>query len=158
MKRPPRSSGRRLLSREIILRSLIHGFAAFLAVALVFLSASFAGRAEDETRSLAFLTLVLANSALILSNRSFTNSLHDAVQRRNPTLWIVLGFDALLLSVIFMIPQIRDAFAFGSIGLKDIGIAVGAASLLLVGLPYVNAAVGKRLGEGRASGATLRAA
>ncbi len=75
MHRPPRSIKSELLSRAVLLKSFIQGAAAFSMVAVFFLAASFAGRPEDETRSLTFLCLVLANTVLILSNRSFATSL-----------------------------------------------------------------------------------
>jgi Ca2+-transporting ATPase len=138
MQRPPRAITSQLLSRAVITQSVIQGLAALSMVAMFFLAASFAGRPEDETRSLTFLSLVLANSALILSNRSFAGSFLDAVGKSNPTLWAVLGFDAFVLSAIFAIPQIRGAFSFGPLIWSDVGFAILATAGLLVGLFYAN--------------------
>ena len=138
MRRPPRAIASQLLSRTVIKKSVIQGLAAFSMVALFFLAASFAGRPEDETRSLTFLSLVLANSALILSNRSSAGSFREAVGQSNPTLWAVLGFDACVLSAIFAVPQIRAAFSFGPLLWSDIGLAILAIAGLLAGLSFVN--------------------
>ncbi len=115
MGRPPRDIRSRLLSRAVLLKALVQGTAALCMVATFFLAASFAGRPEDETRSLTFLSLVLANAIMILSNRSFVISLREAITRHNPTLWIVLGLDGLLLAAIFAVPDIRALFAFGPV-------------------------------------------
>jgi Ca2+-transporting ATPase len=141
MRRPPRSTRSRLLSRAVIMQSAAQGFAAFLLVGTVFLAASAAGRAEDTTRSLTFLSLVLANSALILGNRSLTGSMWDAMGRRNPTLWVVLGLDALILGVIFTVPQIRGAFGFGPFVWSDVALVIVAVAALVTVLPLINRAV-----------------
>ena len=141
MRRPPRSIRSQLLSRTVLLESLVQGIGAFSMAALFFLAASYAGRPEMETRSLTFLALVLANCAVILSNRSFTGSFREAFGRSNPTLWAVLGFDALVLCTIFAVPQIRSAFGFGTLLWSDIALAALAAGGLLIALSYANRAL-----------------
>jgi Ca2+-transporting ATPase len=144
MRRPPRSIRSQLLSRAVILQSLMQGGAAFLLVSLVLLAASYAGRSEDATRSITFLALVLANSALILSNRSFEGSFRDAIGRSNPTLWAVLGFDALVLCAIFMIPQMREAFSFAPVAPLDVVMVFFAALALAAGLVLGNRLLRRR--------------
>lgn len=144
MRRPPRAIDSQLLSRAVITQSLVQGLAALSVVAMFFLAASFAGRPEDETRSLTFLSLVLANSALILSNRSLAGSFQETAGQSNPTLWAVLGFDAFVLGVIFAIPQIRGAFSFGPLIWSDVGLAILAAAGLFAGLSHANPILRRR--------------
>jgi P-type Ca2+ transporter type 2C len=138
MSRPPRSIKSQLLSRSVLLESLVQGCAALLMVSLFLFAANYAGRPEDEIRAVSFLALVLANCAIILSNRSFLGSVVDVVLRKNPVLWAVLGFDALVLFVMFAVPQIRAAFSFGPLMAADITLTVLAACVLLTGLSYAN--------------------
>ena len=144
MRRPPRSIKSELLSRAVLLKSFIQGAAAFSMVAVFLLGASFAGKPEDETRSLTFLCLVLANTMLILSNRSFAISLRNAITRHNPTLWIVLAVDGLLLATIFALPGIRGLFAFGPVILAEVGLALLAAALLLGLLTFTNGVISRK--------------
>jgi Ca2+-transporting ATPase len=147
MRRRPRDIRSQLLSRAVLTKAVAQGLLALLTVGIFFLAANYAGRAEPEMRSITFLMLVLANSVMIFSNRSFHISLREAVGRRNPVLWLVLGFDAILLAAIFAIPQIRALFAFGPLTIADIALAVGAAVLLLFAIVQVNRIVLLRLGK-----------
>jgi Ca2+-transporting ATPase len=156
MKRPPRNLQSQLLSGAVLLKSLAQGLAALCFAASFCLWASFSGWPEGETRSLTFLALVLANSVLIFSNRSFDISLREALSRPNPTLWLVLGFDALILLAIFSVPGIRDTFAFGPLSLTAIAATVGAALLLLIVVTHANGIISRRLGSGGASAFDLR--
>jgi Ca2+-transporting ATPase len=147
MKRQPRSIESRLLSRGVILQSLVQGLAALSMAATFCLVANAWGRPVDETRSLTFLSLVLANCAVILSNRSFTGSIRDALGKGNPTLWVVLGFDALVLGAIFAVPQIRGAFSFGPLSWADVAMVVLAAAILLMALSAANRALRAYVGR-----------
>jgi Ca2+-transporting ATPase len=141
MQRPPRAIASRLLSGAVIKKSVIQGLAGLSMVAMFFLAANFSGRPEDEARSITFLSLVLANSALILSNRSLAGSFREAVGQNNPTLWVVLGFDALMLGALFTVPQIRGAFSFGPLAWQDVGLVIFAAAGLLAALSTINRAL-----------------
>ena len=58
---------------------------------------------ENEARAFAFATLVVANLALIFSNRSGTRSLWASLRTPNRTLWVVVGLaSALLLGALYV--------------------------------------------------------
>ena len=99
MSRPARNPKSPLFSFPLILWSLLQGTTVLVATAAIFLIAWRRGMPEGEVRSLAFLTLVEGNIALILAGRSFNTSILRAFSRPNPVLWIVLGIDAALLMV-----------------------------------------------------------
>jgi hypothetical protein len=91
----------------------LQGRRLLVATAAIFLVAWKRGMPEAEVRSLAFVTLVVGNIALILAGRSFSASMVSAFWWPNPVLWIVLGVDTVLLSAILSLPTLRELFRFG---------------------------------------------
>jgi P-type Ca2+ transporter type 2C len=136
MSRPARNPKSPLFSFPLILWSLLQGTTVLVATAAIFLIAWRRGMPEAEVRSLAFLTLVEGNIALILAGRSFNTSILRAFSRPNPVLWIVLGIDAVLLMVILSWPTMRDLFRFGPLHPDDLVLClgVGFATLLVLEL------------------------
>jgi Ca2+-transporting ATPase len=136
MSRPARNPKSPLFSFPLILWSLLQGTTVLVATAAIFLIAWRRGMPEAEVRSLAFLTLVEGNIALILAGRSFNTSILRAFSRPNPVLWIVLGIDAALLMVILSWPTMRDLFRFGPLHPDDLVLClgVGFATLLVLEL------------------------
>jgi Ca2+-transporting ATPase len=136
MSRPPRDPKSLLFSFPLILWSLLQGTTVLVATAAIFLIAWKRGMPEAEVRSLAFVTLVVGNIALILAGRSFSTSIVSAFWRPNPVLWIVLGLDAALLSAILSLPTLRVLFRFGPLHPDDLllCIGVGIATLFVLEL------------------------
>jgi Ca2+-transporting ATPase len=134
MSRPPRDPRGSLFSLPLIAWSVLQGTAVFAAAAAVFWIALSRGMPEPEVRSLAFLALVIGNVVLILAGRSFSTSVVRAFARPNPTLWIVLGIDAVLLATILGVEELRRLFHFGPLHADDVGLclAVGLAVLALL--------------------------
>lgn len=132
MRRPPRNPASPLFSATLIGWSLAQGLLAFLLVAGVYIAALHRGMPETEMRALAFVSLVLTNIGLILTNRSFSTSLTSAIGRRNRAMWLVLGINAALLAVVFAWPQARDLFRFGPLHLDDLAVSVAAGLGVLV--------------------------
>ena len=71
MERPPRKPEERLFSRKTLLLSFLQGASVLLIVVGVFIVARLRGEPETNVRALAFTTLIIANLALILANRSW---------------------------------------------------------------------------------------
>jgi hypothetical protein len=82
---------------------------------------------------------------MIFSNRSFAISLGEALTRRNTTLWLVLGADALILAAIFAIPGIRELFALAPLPPSFAAAVIGGAFLLLALLTYLNGLILRRV-------------
>jgi Ca2+-transporting ATPase len=88
---------------------------------------------EAEVRTLAFVTLVEGNIALILAGRSFSTSVLRAFSRPNPVLWTVLGSDAVLLATILSWSTLRELFRFGPLHPDDLVLCLGVGfGMLLV--------------------------
>jgi Ca2+-transporting ATPase len=94
---------------------------------------------ETELRALAFVSLVLVNTSLILVNRSFSGSLLAVLARPNASLWILLSGVAALLAIALTWPPAAEIFRFGPLHLDDLGLSVlaGMAILVVLELPAV---------------------
>jgi len=113
---PPRAKDQRLFDGTVIMRGLWQG-TGLLAMLLAiyagtrFIAPSETGR-DDMARALTFVALVLANLALIQTNRSWRRTVwwgRTAVSRQFG--WIVLATLA-LLSVVLAVPAVSRLFAF----------------------------------------------
>ncbi|MEO8063507.1 MAG: cation-translocating P-type ATPase [Pseudomonadota bacterium] len=136
MRRAPRSAASRLLSGPLIGWSLLQGALALAVVAAVFVGASRADMPADSVRTLAFVTLVGVNVALIFVNRTFTSSLRAAFARPNPVLWWGLGLAVAVLTAILGWPAASGFFRLGAVRAEFFAIWVGAALALLLVLEF----------------------
>jgi len=86
----------------------------------MFLLAQIQGLGDDETRSLAFATLMISNLLLIMANRSRTLTIFgSAFTRRNRALpWILLLGTGVLLALLY-IPFLSGAFDLTALTLNQ---------------------------------------
>jgi Ca2+-transporting ATPase len=133
MRRPPRAPGDALLSPARIAWSAAQGLMALGVVLLLFVPAV-AGMPENQARTLAFVTLVGVNVALIFANRTFSASLVAALARPNATLWFGLGFVAFAMTLMFSWTELRGFFALDALPAPDVAYSIGAAAFLLAAL------------------------
>lgn len=80
---------------------------------------------------MAFTTLVVANLALILSNRSLTRTIFATIRRSNPAMWWIIGGTLSALALTNFVPFLRDLFQFGQLHADDLllTLAAGLASI-----------------------------
>lgn len=147
MRRPPRAPGAPLFSRALILWALIQGVLAFAAAAGMYLYGLSEGLNEADVRALAFVTLVLANLALVAVNRSFASSPLDLVRRPNPFFWGIVALVVPLLMITVSWGPAERLFDFGDMSLMQVGLCVGAAFSVLVILELLKVLWRARLTE-----------
>jgi len=101
-------------------------------VAAVFVIALLRGQGEEDARALCFTTLIIANLALILTNRSWTRTILSTLRSPNTALWWVLGGAISFLVMVLYIPFLRVLFRFSTLHLDDliICLAAGVISIL----------------------------
>jgi P-type Ca2+ transporter type 2C len=137
MLRPPRDPRARLFSRAMLSWSILQGGLALGFVAATYLVAIRRGMPEDEVRALAFVTLILANFALVLTNRAFGTSLLVALRRPNRALgWVVASSVATVGLALFWAPA-RHLFRFGPLHADDLAVTVAVAIALLIALEQI---------------------
>ncbi|WP_290902950.1 cation-translocating P-type ATPase [Aquabacterium sp.] len=145
MRRPPRRPGAALIDRAQVLWSLLQGAVVLACVGgwYAWLLSQDAGAQawlgaldEAQARTAGFVALVVADVALILSNRTLTQPVWVALGRANGALWRMLLATGLVLGCILLWAPLRGLFHFGPLSAPVLGgaVAVGVACLLLLEL------------------------
>ncbi|MGZ3637343.1 MAG: cation-translocating P-type ATPase [Ktedonobacterales bacterium] len=132
MRRPPRNPKIPLFTRATVTLSLLQGASILAIVLTVFRLSASLGSPEGEIRALTFTTLIIANLALVLTNRSQTRTILSTLRTSNPMLWWIIGGALALLALVLYVPFLRELFGFAFLHLNDLVIclAAGFASIL----------------------------
>ncbi|MDD1673271.1 MAG: cation transporting ATPase C-terminal domain-containing protein, partial [Methanomicrobiales archaeon] len=103
-----------------------------IVILIVYVFAIMQHSGEMEARALAFTSIVIANLGLILTNRSWSETILSTLRRPNRALWVVFGGTLLFLGLILTIPPLQDLFRFSTLGPMELGfsIAAGLVSIL----------------------------
>jgi Ca2+-transporting ATPase len=129
MRRPPRNSSEPLFSRKTLGISILQGSVVLVLVLAVFGFTYLGGRGEEQARALSFATLIAANLALILTNRSRTRTILSTLRSPNAALWWVLAGAALFLGLVLSIPFLRQLFRFGAPQGVDLALCLATGAL-----------------------------
>ncbi len=152
MERPPRSPTAPLFGRHLLALSVFQGSSVLGIVLAIFLVSLRLGKPEPEARALTFTTLVVANLALILVNRSWDRPLWATLRRPNRALWWIVFGTLALLGGVLCVPPVRELFRMSILHWDDLALS-GAAGVASVGWFEVWKAV-----RARARSRTLHAA
>ncbi|MEI7894165.1 MAG: cation-translocating P-type ATPase [Myxococcales bacterium] len=130
MARPPRDPSAALFSGRTVLISVLQGLVVLGVVLATLVLAQ--GRGEKAARALAFATLISANVALILTNRSWERNLVSTLLVPNRALWWVVGGAFVFLALALMAPPGRHLFLFDELRPLEMvqAVVVGGASVL----------------------------
>ncbi|NLV43390.1 MAG: cation-translocating P-type ATPase [Candidatus Hydrogenedentes bacterium] len=113
MGRPPRKPDERLFNANTVVLSVLQGAVVLAVILGVILFSSLLGHPDENTRRmLAFVTLVVSNVALILTNRSWNRTILSMLKQPNRALWWVVGGAVAGLGLILSVPFLRDLFHF----------------------------------------------
>ncbi len=126
MQRPPRNPKQPLFDRRTLILSLLQGASVLLVVLGVFAAAMYRGETETHVRALTFTTLIIANLALILTNRSWTRTILNMWRSPNPALWWVVLGAASFLGVAIYVPSMQMLFRFSRLHTSDIALCLMA--------------------------------
>ena len=121
MRMPPRPLSSTFLSWKEMSISIIQGIMIAAGVLAMYQYSIINGGDEQQTRTMVFCTLVIANIFLTLVNRSFYYSMIDSFTNRNNLMVFILLITIALLAAMIFIPFIRDFFRLEMISLKDFG-------------------------------------
>jgi Ca2+-transporting ATPase len=132
MKRHPRQKDEGLFTRRNLALSLLQGVVVLGVVLVVYASALARGFGESEVRTLAFTTIVIANLCLILTNRSWSDTIFTSLRTQNKSLIWVFSGTLVCLFLVLYIPVLRDLFRFGSVPLLELVMCAGAGVLSIV--------------------------
>lgn len=110
MKVPPRPFTATFLSWSELTVSIVQGLAITTGILFMYRYGVANGYDEAGTRSLVFVTLILANIFLTLVNRSFYFSLFSQMRNRNPLMLYIISGTLLITAVILFVPPVALFF------------------------------------------------
>jgi len=131
MQRPPRDAEAPLFGGATLWLALLQGLGVLGLVLAAYVWAE-PRLPENEARAFAFVTLVVGNLALILSNRSVTKPIWVTLRTPNLTLWIVVGVALALLLGALYVPWAVSMLRFAPLPLDELAAAaaLGLVSVL----------------------------
>jgi Ca2+-transporting ATPase len=129
MDKPPRSLKTSIFSLKMVGVSILQGLSVLLIVGLVYWYGVMRDISDEQVRALAFCTLVFSNIGLIVSNRSWSESIFTILKRPNPAmLWLVGGVIALTFTIT-SVPFLNNLFKFAPLHKHDVLICFGMGLL-----------------------------
>jgi Ca2+-transporting ATPase len=121
-----------LFTRGQLSVNLLQGTSILIIVMLIYIGATYYGQTENQARTMAFTTLVIANLCLILSGRS-RDTLISTPPKSNRALWYVAAGAIIFLASALYIPALRSVFLFAPLSATAIltSAVAGMSSLVL---------------------------
>ncbi|MDO9550296.1 MAG: cation-translocating P-type ATPase [Methanoregula sp.] len=132
MDRPPRHKEEGLFSKKTLGLSLLQGFVVLAVVLIVYVNALGRGFSEAEVRTLTFTTIVIANLSLILTNRSWTETIFTTLRTPNKAMVWVFAGTLICLILVLTIPVLMTLFRFGAVPFVDLIACAGAGVVSVV--------------------------
>ena len=129
MRRPPRSATDHLFNKKMVLMSLLQGMGVLVILLAIFGVALRRGQGEEDARALTFTALVIANVALIATNRSWSRTILAILRTPNPAMWWVAGSALVFLTLVLYVPFLKSLFHFSTLHPNDIELCVGAGAV-----------------------------
>ncbi len=132
MARPPRKPDAPLFDANLMVHGLLQGCVVMVAALAVFQLGIGDLHGEEVARCMAFVTLVIGNLGLVLTNRSLKTSAFRALARPNRALVLVFITTIAALALSVSVPWLRGLFGFAALGLPRLAEAAGAALACIV--------------------------
>ena len=129
MHRPPRPPGAPLFGRRLLFLGLMQGAGVLAIMLAIFGVTLYRGLGEYEARALTFTALVVANLALIFTNRSWSRGVVEILRTPNAALWWVVAGTVFFLALAIYLPALRDLFRFNTLHAVDIAFCLAAGVL-----------------------------
>ncbi len=132
MNRPPRHKEEGLFSKKTLGLSLLQGFVVLAVVLIVYVNALGRGFSEAEVRTLTFTTIVIANLSLILTNRSWTETIITTLRTPNKAMVWVFAGTLICLIIVLTVPVLQTLFRFGAVPFVDLIVCAGAGFMSVI--------------------------
>jgi Ca2+-transporting ATPase len=131
MKRKPRSIDAKLFDWSTLLKCFFQGGLALAVTIAIYLFIRH-DHTTEAARALAFLTLVVCNLGMILTNRSLTRSSIRMLREKNAAFkWVMTGTVA-VMCLVLTIPFLKNMFRFGTVTLNDFFLAMAGGFVAVV--------------------------
>jgi Ca2+-transporting ATPase len=132
MNRPPRKTDEGLFTRRTLTLSLLQGFVVLAVVLIIYLYALSRGIAENEVRAMTFTTIVIADLGLILTNRSWSETIFANLLSPNTALVYVFVGTVISLALVLYVPFLQELFRFGALTAADLALCAVAGILSIL--------------------------
>jgi Ca2+-transporting ATPase len=129
MSRPPKDINEPFFGAKKIFFSCMQGIGIIVICLLVYFIGLKMGYSEKGIRTLTFVTLIVSNIAIIISNRSWTHGIFKILASPNKAVTWIVGGAIIFLILILNIPFLLNLFLFERIGLAEFMVCVGAGLL-----------------------------
>jgi Ca2+-transporting ATPase len=144
MRRPPRGLREPLFGRRTVLLSMLQGLSVLAIALTVFAISRSLGRGENEARALTFTTLVVANLALIFTNRSWSRTIVHTLRSPNAALWWSALGTIVFLGLVLYVPFLKVFFRFSTLHANDLAICLAAGAVSVAWFEALKAVGGRR--------------
>jgi Ca2+-transporting ATPase len=132
MHRPPRSTKEPFFNRKKVIFSMVQGFIVLAVTLSIYFIGYSAHLQEKSLRAATFVSLVLINLALAVSNLSRYRSVISIVRQANAAAKWIIAATSILLLLIFSIPSFRAVFMFQLFPPGYLLLIIGATIIALL--------------------------
>lgn len=132
MNRPPRGTKGKFFGGGKIVMTCMQGVSILLVVLAVYFTSLYLGYAEEEVRTMCFITLIISNLMTIQTNRSWESTIFQIFATPNKSFKWIVSLALVLLTAVITIPFLGGLFSFTLLGTSEILISVGAGFLSIV--------------------------
>jgi Ca2+-transporting ATPase len=126
MTRPPKDINEPFFGARKIIFSCMQGISILVISLLVYFIGLKTGYSEKSVRTLTFVTLIVSNIAVILSNRSWSTNFFKILMTPNKAVKWIIGGAIIFLILILNIPFLLDLFQFEKIGYLELMVCMVA--------------------------------
>jgi Ca2+-transporting ATPase len=130
MHRPPRPRDQPLFSYDMLKRSIGLGTCVMIWTVCVY-GAALQWHDDSNARALAFISLVVANVALIFVSRSGSGNVRSIARRHNNLFWVMAAVACAALALVVYIPAVAATFRLAPPDWEMV-TAVAVATVMLV--------------------------
>ena len=123
----PRNSRLPLMNSAEMLTSVVQGIIIAAGILFLYYFYMHSGRSLEDTRTVVFTTLLLANIFLTFSVRSYTQTILKTIRYKNSLALPVLVLSSLFLGLILLFPAARALFGLSVLGAGAFGLCVVVA-------------------------------
>ncbi|TDG34930.1 cation-translocating P-type ATPase [Pedobacter changchengzhani] len=92
---------------------------------------------EDQTRTMVFTVLIVANIFLTLVNRSFYYSIFTTLKYKNNLVILIIGITILITSLLLFVPIFANFFQFERLNLSQLTISIGVGFISVIWYEFV---------------------
>jgi P-type Ca2+ transporter type 2C len=124
MSRPPKKIDEPFFGARKILFSCLQGVGILILALTVYFAGLHLGYNDKEVRTMAFITLIVSNLAIIMTNRSKTDNIFKIIVTPNKAVLWIVGGAIVFLTLVLNIPFFQDLFQFQKLKFINILICI----------------------------------